>query len=153
MKKVTAISSLLSILFSLSAFAQSSSSCWNYRDDSGLQVCINDKVKVIKDGGSNVLSSSFKVIGLEDGGVVVLQFMSKSSNPGFTRKAVAELDVIVMENRQFNSNVKIGDQVVRSRDSKVFEVTGLGTDGIVGIKLGSDLDLYLFANEYTKLSK
>lgn len=155
MKKAPTILCILSILFSLSTFAQNSPSCWNYRDDSGLQVCINDEVKVIKDGGSNILSGPFKVIGLEDGGVIVLQYISKSGNPGFTRKAVAELDVIVMENRQFNSKIKIGDQVVRLKDSKVFEVTGLGADGLVGIKLssGSELNLYLFADQYTKLSK
>jgi hypothetical protein len=152
MNRVAAILSLVSILFSLSALSQGSQSCWNYRDESGLKVCKNDKVKVIRNGGSRVLAGPFKVIGLEDSGVVVLQYVSSSGRLGFTRKAVAELDVIVFENRHFDSEVKIGDQVVRSRDSKVFEVTGLGADGLVGIKIGSDLDLFLFASEYTKLS-
>lgn len=153
MKKVTAILSLLSISFSLSTFAQSSSNCWNFRDDSGLKVCTNDKVKVIKSSGSKILAGPLKVIGLEDDGVVVLQYITQSGKAGFTRKAMAEQEIIVMENRQFDSKAKIGDQIVRSSDSKVFEVIGLGANDAVGIKLGADLDMWLDSDGFTKLSK
>lgn len=60
--------------------------CWDYRDDSGLKVCVNDKVMLIGD------------------------------------------------NRRSNSHV--------------FEVIGLGADGIVGVKVGPSTNLYLSSDEY-----
>ena len=138
------------IFYANLGFAQQSN-CWDYRDDSGLKVCVNDRVMVISDSAAQMLRGPFKVIGLEGEGVVDLEYITTLGKPGFRRKAIAELDVIVLENRHFSSKVKIGDRIIRTHDLKTFEVIGLGADDTIGIKIGPNLNEYLWADEYKKL--
>jgi hypothetical protein len=145
-------------LFFISALflnANAFATCWDFRDDPG-KVCVNDKVMLLGNSPESLLKGPFKVISFEDDGVIVVRSIIPSGDPGRSVKAIkaiAEDDAIVLENRQFDSLVKIGDSVVRKSNSRVYEVIGLGAYGLIGIKVGSSSFLPLHKNEYTVLSK
>ncbi len=147
MKKILALIIIISSTFT---FAEDLN-CFNFRDESGLKVCVNDSVMVMGTNDAKLLKGPFKVLSVDQEGEVALQYIRLDGSLGFKRKAIAELDIFIMENRNFDLKVKIGDMVIRKSDSKIFEVIGLGSDNSVAIKLGSQLNQWLDFDSYKTL--